>query len=108
MAWAWGVLDKRPAWFYISVEMAQSQISAFVSDATREQLEQFAEAHGVKKAYVVEQALLHHLQALRQLPADLIIPAQVAVDATSLERVGKLMRAPRKPTSALRTLMRKR
>jgi hypothetical protein len=88
--------------------MAQSQISAFVSDSTREQLEQFADAHGVKKAHVVEQALLHHLRALRQLPADLIIPAQVVVDAASLERVGKLMRAPRKPTLALRKLMRKR
>lgn len=88
--------------------MAQSQISAFVSDSTREQLERFADAHGVKKAYVVEQALLHHLQALRQLPADLIISAQIAVDAASLGRVAKLINAPRKPTPALRKLMRKR
>lgn len=103
-----GILDKRSTPFYISVEMAQSQISAFVSDATREQLEQFAEAHGVKKAHVVEQALLHHLQALRELPADLIVPAQVTVDAASLERVGQLIRTPRKPTAALRKLMRKK
>ena len=48
------------------------------------------------------------MQALRQLPADLVIPAQVAVDAASLERVRKLIRTPRKPTSALRSLMRKK
>jgi hypothetical protein len=103
-----GILDSLSAQFYISVEMAQSQISAFVSDSTREQLEQFADARGVKKAHVVEQALLHHLQALRQVPVDLIIPAQIAVTPASLAQVRKLIRTPRKPTSALRKLMRKR
>lgn len=53
--------------------MAESQISAFISDATKQKVERYAEAHGVKKGHLVEEALLHHLQALHELPADLVI-----------------------------------
>ncbi len=85
--------------------MAESQISAFISDATKEKVERYAEAHGVKKGYLVEEALLHHLQALRELPADIVIPARLTVSAKSFETVAKLVRKPRKPTKALRALM---
>ena len=36
----------------------QTQISAFISGATKSLLEEYAEAHGLKKAYLIEQALL--------------------------------------------------
>ncbi|HEX8441676.1 hypothetical protein [Archangium sp.] len=51
--------------------MAETQISAYVSDTTKELVERYVEAHGVKKGRLIEEALLHHLQALRELPADL-------------------------------------
>ena len=54
----------------------QTQISAYVSQSTKALLERYADAHGVKKAHLVEEALLHHLQALHELPADVIIPAR--------------------------------
>jgi hypothetical protein len=50
--------------------MAETQISAFISDTTKELVERYVEAHGVKKGHLIEEALLHHLQALRDLPAD--------------------------------------
>jgi hypothetical protein len=49
--------------------MAETQISAYISETTKEQVERYAQAHGVKKGHLVEEALLHHLQALRDLMA---------------------------------------
>ena len=85
--------------------VADTQISAYISQATKEQVERYAEAHGVKKGYLVEEALLHHLQALRELPADIVIPARVTLTAKSFAAVAKLVEKPRKPTKALRDLM---
>jgi hypothetical protein len=85
--------------------MADTQISAYVSDTTKELVERYVEAHGVKKGRLIEEALLHHLQALRELPADLIIPPRIVVEPGTLERVADLVKRPRKPTKALRELM---
>lgn len=85
--------------------MADTQISAYISASTKEQVERYAESHGVKKGYLVEEALLHHLQALRELPADIVIPPRVTVTSESFEVVAKLLKKPRKPTKALRELM---
>jgi len=85
--------------------MAETQISAYVSDTTKELVERYVEAHGVKKGRLIEEALLHHLQALRELPADLIIPPRIVVEQETFERVAELTRRPRKPTKAMRELM---
>ncbi len=85
--------------------MSDTQISAYISEATKEQVERYAEAHGVKKGYLVEQALLHHLQALHELPSDIVIAPRLAVTAASFEAVAEVLRKPRKPTKAMRALM---
>jgi len=85
--------------------MADTQISAYISDATKDLVERYAETHGVKKGRLVEEALLHHLRALRELPADVIIPPRLMLSAESFRRIGKLVAHPRTPTKALRQLM---
>jgi len=85
--------------------MAETQISAYISESTKEQVERYAESHGVKKGYLVEEALLHHLQALRELPSDIVIPPRVTVTSESFEALTQLIEKPRKPTKALRKLM---
>lgn len=85
--------------------MAETQISAFISDSTKEQVERYVEAHGVKKGHLLEEALLHHLQALRDLPADLIVPPRLVLSPDSFERVAALVDKPRNPTQAMRDLM---
>ncbi len=95
----------RWARFYIFVEMADTQISAYISDATREEVERYVEAHGLKKGSLVEEALLHHLQALRELPQDIVIPPRIRVSRRSFERVAELVQSPRKPTKAIAELM---
>ncbi len=82
-----------------------TQISAFISEATRERLEKHVRATGVKKGYLVEQALLHHLQALEELPADVIVHPRIVVTRKSFEQIVEQMESA-KPTQALRDLMR--
>jgi hypothetical protein len=84
-----------------------AQISAYVSDETKEEMERFTSAHGLKKGALVEQALLHHLQALREIPADLIIPPRLELTEASFVQVVDLLASPRPPTKAMRTLMGK-
>ena len=85
--------------------MANTKISARISEATKEQMERYVAAHGVKRGALVEQALLHHLQALWALPADIIIPPRLELSETSFAKVAKLATKPRKPTKAIRKLM---
>ncbi len=95
--------------FYIFVEMVtgQTQISAFISDTTKSLVEEYADSHGVKKGHLVEEALLHHLQALQTLPADVIIPPRLVVTTESGEAVLARMEKPRRPTKAMRQLFKK-
>jgi hypothetical protein len=81
------------------------QISALISETTRERLEKHVRATGVKKGHLVEQALLHHLQALEELPADVIVHPRIVVTRKSFEKVVEQMETA-KPTKALRKLIR--
>lgn len=85
--------------------MPDTQISAYISEATKRQVEQYVEAHGVKKGFLLEEALLHHLQALRELPSDLVIPPRLTVSPKALKAISERVRKPRKPTPALRALL---
>lgn len=82
----------------------QSQVSAYISPDTRTALEEYVEAHGVKKGHLIEMALLHHLQALRELPQDVIIPPRIVVSAQTGEWLLDLMENPPAPTDAMRDL----
>ena len=85
--------------------MKDCQISAVISESTKELMERHVRATGVKKGHLVEQALRHHLQALQELPADVIVHPKLVVTRKSgaalLQEVEKA-----KPTEALRDLLR--
>lgn len=85
--------------------MTGTRISAHISEETKVQIERLAAAQGVRKGALIEQALLHHLQALRELPADIIIPPRLELTAASFAEVARLVRGPRRPTKASRELM---
>jgi hypothetical protein len=80
------------------------QLSALMTKTTKELLERHVRATGVKKEHLIEQALLHHLQALQELPADVIVHPKVVVTRESGDRVLKQMGATRAPKK-LRDLM---
>ena len=95
------------AWWHLEATMSdQSQISATVSAATKERLDRFTESHGLKKNYVVEQALLYFMEARRELPDEALIPTRLVLDDTDFARVVDQLERPPAPTDALRELMR--
>lgn len=85
---------------------AQSQISATISEATKERLDRFTESHGLKKNFVVEQALLYFMEARRDLPDEALVPTRLVVEDEAFDRVADLVESPLTPTKALRKLMR--
>jgi hypothetical protein len=82
------------------------QISAEISEGTKQLLERYSRAHGVKKQFLIESALLHHIQALEELPISVIIPPRLVVSAASGRKVAELVSKRQKPTSKLVALMR--
>lgn len=84
---------------------AQVQISAYVSEETRALLDEAAEARGLKKGHVIEEALLHYLHALRELPSDVIIPTRLVLTEHAAREVAGLLARPRAPTPAMIALM---
>lgn len=84
----------------------QSQISATVSAATKERLDRFTESHGLKKNYVVEQALLFFMDARRELPDEALAPARIVLEDEAFDRLVESLERPAPPTQALRELMR--
>ena len=85
---------------------ATAQISARISGETKAKVEAYIRASGVKKAYLVEAALQHHLQALREVPEDLVIPSRLVLTEEAMAEVAKRITQKSQPTEALRTLLR--
>ena len=82
-----------------------TQISAQISNATRKLMDNYVRQTGVKKGHLVEQALLHHLQALDEIPAEFIIHPRIVVSRKAGEELLRKAESAQ-PTSALRRLMR--
>jgi len=85
---------------------ATKQISAFISEETRAQVETYVKRHGVKKAYLVEEALQHHLQALRAIPEDVVIPARLVLTKEALSQVADRITGDEQATESLKALFR--
>ena len=86
----------------------ESQIAATISAATKEKLDRFAESRGLKKNFVVEQALLYFMEARRELPDEAFIPTRIVLEDDAFDRVADQVSNPPAPTAALRELMRGR
>jgi hypothetical protein len=84
--------------------MNVTQISANISRETRDRLERYVRARGLKKGFVIEQALLHHLQALNELPEDALVPPRLVVTAESGECLLERLATREGPNRAMREL----
>lgn len=82
------------------------QINARVSESTKAMLERESRATGIKKEALVEEALLHHFQALHELPADVVIKPRLVIAPATAEAMLTQMEVPQ-PTPDLRALMKR-
>jgi len=83
-----------------------TQVSAFISEETKAEVEAYVKRRGVKKAYLIEAALQHHLQALREIPEDLIIPSRLVLTDKAIAEIAERITREDQPTEALTTLFR--
>jgi uncharacterized protein (DUF1778 family) len=81
------------------------QISAVVSEETRTLLDEATAVRGLKKGHLIEEALLHYLHALRELPSDVIIPSRLVLTELSGRQVVEQVLHPREPTDAMKALV---
>jgi len=79
-----------------------TQVSAYISNETKILFENFSNKSGQKKGFILEQALLHYINAHQELPEDIIIPASITVSKEVFENI---IMADREPTEALRKLL---
>jgi uncharacterized protein (DUF1778 family) len=82
-----------------------TQISASISRDTKKLLDSYVRKRGVKKSYVIEQALRHHLLAVNEIPEEYIIPPVVRVSAESGRAIVDMIVNPPQPTPAMQELM---
>ena len=80
------------------------QISAFISAETKARLEAYVREYGVKRSYLIERALQHHLAALDAIPLDVVIPAAVVVSKASGAKLAEMLTSPQRPTDAMKAL----
>lgn len=79
------------------------QISAYISDATKDRFEAYSLAHGIKKAFLIENALELYLSALEEIPAQFIEQQKIIVSNKTFAQIQKSQNCD--PTEALKKLM---
>ena len=84
--------------------MPTTQVSAHISEETKARLERFVRRTGQTRGRVIEDALLQHLQALEQLPAEVIVPARIVLAPMSASDVREMITRPPEPTDDLKRL----
>ncbi|MCU0242448.1 MAG: hypothetical protein MUF51_08495 [Vicinamibacteria bacterium] len=85
----------------------ETQISAVISVATKVLLERQVRSTGMKKGRVIENALRHHLLALQELPADVVVHPRLVISRRSGQELLARIKST-KPTKALKELMARR
>ena len=83
-----------------------TQVSAYISEETKAEIEAYVKRRGVKKAYLIEEALRHHLQALREIPEDLIIPSRLVLTDEAMTEIAERITQEDRPSEALTALFR--
>jgi len=64
-----------------------TQISASVSKETKKLLDAYTRKRGIKKSFVIEQALRHHLLAAEEIPEEFIVPPVLRVNIEGLRAI---------------------
>ncbi len=80
----------------------QTQISGYITQETKATFEAFAKKSGQKKGFILEQALLHYINAREELPEDIVIPPTLSVDQQTYD---DLINNEKAPSDALKKLM---
>lgn len=90
----------------VAQKKALTQISARIPGDLKSQFDALVERKGLRKEFVVEEALRFHLRALEEIPAEYIMPTRLVLDAKSSQRVVEALTTPPEASEALAALVR--
>ena len=79
------------------------QISAYIEDDINEKMERYSAAHGLKKGYLIQNALDYYLNALHEIPGSYIVPSQLTVTEENFHTIVAL--EEKEPNEKLKALM---
>ncbi len=83
----------------------KTQISAHISEGTKSKLDHISQTRGMRKAFVMEQALLYHLRALEELPEEAFLPPRLVLSQNSFGQLIEFIGNPPLPTKTMQELM---
>jgi hypothetical protein len=86
--------------------MSETQLSVALSATTKERLDRFTQRSGLKKNFVVEQALLFFMEARRELPDEAFVPTRLVLEPKAFDAIASSLAQPAPATPALRELLR--
>ncbi len=79
------------------------QISAYIQDDVKKKLEDYSTSHGMKKGFLIENAIEYYLQALYELPSNIVLPSSISINSTTYEKIKELESS--EPTEKLKELV---
>jgi antitoxin component of RelBE/YafQ-DinJ toxin-antitoxin module len=85
----------------------EAQVSATISATTKEELDRFTERLGLKKNFVVEQALLYFMASRRELPDEAFVPTRLVLEDAAFDALTAGLEAEAAPTARLVELLRR-
>ncbi|MGB0679586.1 MAG: hypothetical protein ACPGUV_07995 [Polyangiales bacterium] len=88
------------------MKVEEAQVSATIAASTKVCLDRFSEEFGLRKNYIVEQALLYFIQSRRFLPDEAFTPTRIVLSDAAFVRLVDTLQDDVVATDALRELMR--
>jgi hypothetical protein len=80
------------------------QISAYIQDDVKNRLEEYSSNHGMKKGFLIENAISYYLYALNELPSNIIVPSDITISQETYEKIQSLSQI--EPTQKLKELLK--
>ena len=77
----------------------ETRVSATISAATKDKLDRFTEQLGLRKNFVVEQALLFFMESRRELPDEAFVPTRLVLDDERFDELVARLEDPRGPSA---------
>ena len=78
------------------------QISTYIEDDIKERMERYSAANGLKKGFLIQNALDYYLNALHEIPSHMIVPSHMTVDDKTFNA---LLNSKAKPNNKLKKLL---
>lgn len=78
------------------------QISAYISDESKLLLENFSKHSGLKKGFIIEQAIVQYINTQQNLPNDIIVPPSVRVSKKVFDEI---IMSDNEPSNSLKKLL---